>query len=138
MRFLGLASKPTDTRGVSPSGRWGNRVCRLIGLVGVVFFLVTAFSPLAPRANQWLANPPQLVPSDAIVVLGGWVSPSGLLSLESLPRARPLFERAGFEVHTAPSDSLVEADEPESRLALMRVLVKECLGWLYYRVAGYI
>ena len=45
---------------------------------------------------------------------------------------------AGFEVHTAPSDSLVEADEPESRLALMRVLVKECLGWLYYRVAGYI
>lgn len=209
---------------MSPSGRWGNRVCRLIGLVGVVFFLVTAFSPLAPRANQWLANPPQLVPSDAIVVLGGWVSPSGLLSLESLrrtnrgidlyrrglapvlvllggatgggpteadvraeqarlrgvppdailteararttreeaflvkallqsrgartvllvtnaghlPRARPLFERAGFEVHTAPSDSLVEADEPESRLALMRVLVKECLGWLYYRVAGYI
>ena len=48
------------------------------------------------------------------------------------------FARAGFEVHAAPSDTFVEADAPESRLALMRVLIKESLGWLYYRVAGYI
>jgi uncharacterized SAM-binding protein YcdF (DUF218 family) len=53
-------------------------------------------------------------------------------------RARPLFERAGFEVRAVPSDSQFEADAPESRLALMRVLVKELLGWAYYRVAGYI
>ena len=55
-----------------------------------------------------------------------------------LARARPLFERAGFEVRGVLSDPLVEADAPESRIARMRVLVKEFLGWLYYRVAGYI
>ena len=206
------------------TGRRGDRVCRLIGLVGVVLFLVTAFSPLAYRVNQWLADSPQLVPSDAIVVLGGTISPSGILSLESLrrsnrgielyrrglapvlvllggatdggpteadvraeqarlhgipadailtetraqttreeavrvkallrsrgartvllvtnaghfARARPLFERAGFEVRAVPSDPQLEADAPESRLALMRVLIKELLGWVYYRVAGYI
>jgi uncharacterized SAM-binding protein YcdF (DUF218 family) len=165
-----------------------------------------------------------MVRSDAIVVLGSWVSPSGLLSLESqrrtnhgielyqkglapvlvflgggspggpaeadvraeqarlhgipgaailtetrakttreeaervkallqsraarsvllvtnaghLARAFPLFERAGFVVHAAPSDAFAESDTPESRLSLMRVLVKESFGWLYYRIAGYI
>ena len=53
-------------------------------------------------------------------------------------RARPLFERAGFEVHSAPSDPFGEADAPESRLSLTRALLKESLGWLYYRIAGYI
>lgn len=206
------------------TARPGDRVCRWIGLAGVVAFLVTAFSPLADRLNLWVAGPPQLVPSDAIVVLGAWVSPSGMLSLESerrtlrgialykrglapilvllgpdtaggptesdvraeqarlhgipadailteararttreeaarvkallqtrrarsiilvtnaghLPRACRLFERAGFEVHAAPSDTFDEPNSPESRLALMRVLVTESLGWLYYRAAGYI
>ncbi len=204
--------------------RRGDRVCRTIGLAGIVFFLVSAFSPLAYRLNQWMADSPRLVASDAIVVLGGWISPSGMLSLESLrrtnrgielyrrglapvlillggstgggpteaevraaqarlhgipaeailtetrarttreeaarvkalleprgvrtvllvtnaghlARARPLFERAGFEVRGVPSDPLVGADAPESRIAQMRVLVKEFLGWLYYRIAGYI
>ena len=202
----------------------GDRVCRTIGLVGVILFLVTAFSPLAYRLNQWMADPPRLVASDAIVVLGESISPSGMLSLESLrrtnrgielylrglapvlvllggateggpaeaevraaqarlhgipadailtetrahttreeavrvkallqsrgvrtvllvtnaghlARARPLFERAGFEIRGVPSDPLIEADAPGSRIAQMRVLVKEFLGWLYYRVAGYI
>lgn len=206
------------------TGRSIDRVCRLIGLVGVVLFLVTAFTPLAPRLNLWIAIPPQLVRSDAIVVLGSWVSPSGLLSPESqrrtnhgielyqkglapilvflgggspggpteadvraeqarlhgipgaaimtetranttreeaarvkallqprgarsvllitnaghLARAYPVFERAGFVVHAAPSDMFDEADTPESRLSLMRVLVTESFGWLYYRIAGYI
>ncbi|MGH7302616.1 MAG: YdcF family protein [Candidatus Rokuibacteriota bacterium] len=204
--------------------RRSDRVCRAIGLAGVVLFLFTAFTPLAHRLNQWMAAPAQLVPSDAIVVLGGSVSPSGMLSLESLRRttrgvelyrrglapvlvllggargggpteadvradearrhgiaadailtetrahttreeavrvkallssrgartillvtnaahfvrARPLFEDAGFEVRAVPSETLVEADAPESRLALMRVVAKEVLGWLYYRIAGYI
>ncbi len=204
--------------------RRGDGACRAIGLAGVVLFLLTAFSPLAHRLNQWMAVPAQIVPSDAIVVLGASISPSGMLSLESLrrtnrgvelyrrglapvlvvlggavgggpteadvraeqarlhgipadailietrvhttreeaarvkallyprgartvllvtnaahfARARPLFQQAGFEVRAAPSDSFVEADAPESRLALMRVLVKEVLAWLYYRVAGYI
>ena len=201
-----------------------DRVARLIGLIGVVGFLVTAFTPLAHRLNLATAVPAELVPSDAIVVLGAWVSPSGTLSSESLrrtnhgialyrrglaptlvllggsasggpseadaraeqarlhgvpaqailtetrvrttreeaarvkellqskgartillvtnaghlARARPLFERAGFDVHPAPSDSFVEASSPESRLELMRVLVREFSGWLFYRVAGYI
>jgi len=206
------------------TGRATDRVCRLIGLAGVVFFLVTAFSPLAPRLHSWVAVPPDLVRSDAIVVLGGWVSRSGLLSLESqrrtnlgielyqrglaplvvflggsvpggpfeadvraeqarlhgipdtailtetranttreeavrmralleprgvrsvllvtnaghLARACPLFERAGFRVHAAPSDTVVDADDPEARLALMRIIITEALGWTYYRLAGYI
>jgi uncharacterized SAM-binding protein YcdF (DUF218 family) len=201
-----------------------DRVARLIGLIGVVGFLVTAFTPLAHRLNLATAVPAELVPSDAIVVLGAWVSPSGTLSSESLrrtnhgialyrrglaptlvllggsasggpseadaraeqarlhgvpaqailtetrvrttreeaarvrellqskgartillvtnaghlTRARPLFERAGFDVHPAPSDSFVEASSPESRLELMRVLIREFFGWLFYRVAGYI
>ena len=201
-----------------------DRVARLIGLVGVVGFLVTAFTPLAHRVNLATAVPAELVPSDAIVVLGAWISPSGALSSESLrrtnhgielyqrglaptlvllggsasggpseadaraeqarlhgvppqailtetrvrttrdeairvkalltskgartillvtnaghlARARPLFERAGFKVHPAPSDTFVEASSPESRLELMRVLVREFSGWLFYRVAGYI
>lgn len=206
------------------TGRRGDRACRLIGLAGTVLFLLSAFTPLAYRLNQWMAGPARLVPSDAIVVLGASISPSGMLSLESLrrtnrgielyrrglapvlvllggstvggpteaevraaqarlhgipadailtdarahttreeatrvktlleprgartvllvtnaghlARARPLFERAGFEVRGVPSDPPIEPDAPESRLAQTRVLVQEFLGWLYYRIAGYI
>jgi uncharacterized SAM-binding protein YcdF (DUF218 family) len=209
---------------VDTTGRRGDRACRLIGLVGIVLFMISAFTPLAYRLNQWMAEPARLVPSDAIVVLGGSMSSSGILSLESqrrtdrgielyrqglapvlvllggsteggpteaevraaqarlhgipadailtdtrahttreeatrvralleprrartvllvtnaghLARACPLFERAGFEVRSVPSDPPFEAEEPESRLAQTRVLVKEILGWLYYRIAGYI
>src|SRR5262249_58028511 len=52
-------------------------------------------------------------------------------------RARPLFERAGFEVHAAPSDFYYEPAAPEARLVLMKRLVQEVLGWIYYRIAGY-
>jgi uncharacterized SAM-binding protein YcdF (DUF218 family) len=52
-------------------------------------------------------------------------------------KARPVFERVGFKVHSVPSDAIVESDSPESR-SLMRTLTGELLGWLYYRVAGYI
>jgi len=205
-------------------GHLGDRICSLIGLAGVAFFLATAFSPLASFWDLWTAVPPQLLPSDAIVVLAETVSPSGLLSLESsrrtnhgidlyrrglaplliflggandggpteaevraelarlhgipseailtettahttreeavrvkallqsrgirtillvtnsghLARARPLFERAGFEVRPVPSDTFSDPDAPEERLALMRVILKELLGWFYYRVAGYV
>jgi len=220
-----------DTRGSTPPPlqvlprrlNVGDRVFRLIGLVGVVAFVVTAFSPLADRLNLWLSGPPDIVRSDAIVVLGGAVSRSGVLSFESqrrtnrgielylrglapilvflggsrggpaeadvraeqarlhgipesailteplvhttreeaarvklllqsrsvrsvllvtngghLLKARPVFERIGFEVHPVPSDTVDESDSPESRLALMRTLAGELLGWLYYRIAGYI
>lgn len=209
---------------MSTTGRRGDRVCRVIGLAGVVLFLLTAFTPVAYRVNRWVAEPPQLVRSDAIVVLGASISASGMLSPESLRRtnrgielyqrglapvlvllggataggpteadvraeqarlhgipadailtetgarttreealsvkallesrgartvllvtnaghlvrARPLFERVGFEVRGAPSDPPDEAEAPEARLAMMRVLIKEFFGWLYYRLAGYI
>jgi len=200
-----------------------DRVCRLTGLGGVALFLATAFTPLAHALTLWMAVEPQLVPSDAIVVLGATVSPSGILSNEStrrtdhaidlyhrglaprlillggacdsgaieaeiraklarlhsipadailtesrarttreeaarvrdlarsrgirtvllvtnsghMARARPLFERAGFEVHPAPSDTYFEPTAPEARLMLMRGLLQEVLGWIYYRIAGY-
>jgi len=209
---------------VFTSGRRGDRVCRLIGLVGVMVFLVSAFSPLADRVNLWLSLPPDLVRADAIIVFGSSVARTGMLSLESqrrtnraielyqrglapllvflggsskggpseadvraeqarrhgipgtailtetrgnttreeavrvralllargarsvllvtnaghLPRACRLFERAGFEVHAAPSDTFGEAEAPEARLSLTRILLTELLGWLYYRIAGYI
>ena len=172
----------------------------------MAFFLATAFSPLAHRLDLWTAVRPQLVPSQAIVVLAQGVSAFGILSPESalqtnraialyrqslapllvflggapaggqaeaevraqlarlqgipadailtetrahttrdeaalakrllqargvrtillvtnsahLMRAQPLFERAGFDVHPAPSDALSDLDAPEDRLALMR------------------
>jgi SanA protein len=70
---------------VDATGR-GDRICRVIGLAGVVLFLVSAFTPLAYRLNQWMGGPPRVVASDAIVVLGGSVSPSGVLSQESQRR----------------------------------------------------
>ena len=189
-----------------------------------MFFLAIAFSPLAHLLDLWTAPRPQLVPSDAIVVLAGNVSASGILSRESalrtahgislylrglapllifsggaheggpteaevrvklarlegipseailtetrarttqeealcvkallqerrvraillvtnsqhLLRARPLFERAGFEVHPAPADTFSAPDAPEQRLALMREILKDRLGWVYYRLAGYL
>jgi hypothetical protein len=49
-----------------------------------------------------------------------------------------LFERAGLEVRSAPSDTAFEADSPAARLMMLEVLAKELLGWLYYQAAGYI
>src|SRR5215831_5886388 len=98
-----------------------DRVSRVIGLGGIVFFLVTAFSPLALRLNQWAAPRPQLVPSDAIVVLGAWVSPSGKLNLESLSRTNhaielyrrglaPLLVLLGKATNGGPTEADVRAD----------------------------
>lgn len=195
----------------------------MTGLVGVALFFATAFTPLAHALSLWMAVEPELVPSDAIVVLGATVSPSGILSAEStqrtdhaielyqkglaprlvllggigegganevairakvarlhsippeaiitesrarttreealrvkdlarsrgirtvllvtnsghMARARPLFERAGFEVRAAPSDTHFAPAAPEGRLELMRGLLQDVLGWLYYRIAGY-
>ena len=200
-----------------------DRAFRWTGLVGVALFFATAFTPLAHALNLWMAVAPELVASDAIVVLGASVSPSGILSAEStrrtnhaialyqeglaprlvllggtrengvneaeirakvarlhsipaeaiitesrarttreealrvrdlartrairtvllvtnsghLARARPLFERAGFQVRAAPSDTYFAPAAPQARLALMRGLLQEILGWLYYRIAGY-
>lgn len=58
---------------------------------------------------------------------------------QHMARARPLFERAGFEVLPAPVDEISDtAEAPESRLKLMRRVAEELLARLYYRLAGYL
>lgn len=53
-----------------------------------------------------------------------------------LTRARPLFERAGFEVFPAPTDAERRADSPEARLDLTREVLKELVARLIYRATG--
>jgi uncharacterized SAM-binding protein YcdF (DUF218 family) len=56
-----------------------------------------------------------------------------------LVRARPVFERAGFAVRPAPvEDVSLRPQKPGERLALTRILAQEIVGWLYYRLAGYL
>jgi len=55
-----------------------------------------------------------------------------------LRKARPLFESLGFTVYPVASDTFVDPRKPEDRLALMRSLLEELLGGIYYWLAGYI
>ena len=52
-----------------------------------------------------------------------------------MPRARAVMERAGFTVLPAPTAATGPSD-PQSRLGLLRDIVSELAGWLYYRLAG--
>lgn len=63
------------------------RIWRLLGCVGVVLFLITAFSPLPNLLSRWLGTPSRLEPAGAIVVLGAGVEPDGVLSDTSMRRA---------------------------------------------------
>lgn len=56
---------------------------------------------------------------------------------QHMVRAKPLFERAGFEVLAAPADELSPpAATPEGRLQLARRTLAEIFALLAYRVAG--
>ena len=57
--------------------------------------------------------------------------------LADMPRARGAFERVGFTVLTAPLDPGAVTG-PDSRLRLLRDMLREWLAWGYYRVAGYL
>jgi uncharacterized SAM-binding protein YcdF (DUF218 family) len=58
---------------------------------------------------------------------------------QHMPRARRLFERAGFEVFPSEADDVSRAAvDPEERLRLMRRIVQEYVARLYYRLAGYL
>jgi uncharacterized SAM-binding protein YcdF (DUF218 family) len=60
---------------------------RLLGLVGVLGFAVSAFTQV-PNLLAALNSPrPRLAPADAIVVLGGGIHPDGALTNGSLRRA---------------------------------------------------
>ena len=55
-----------------------------------------------------------------------------------LVRARAVFERQGFAVHPAPVEEVsLRPTKPGERLRLTQALAREVLGWLYYRLAGY-
>ena len=54
-------------------------------------------------------------------------------------RAKPLFEREGFKVIPAPiPSSLSGSVQPESRLQVIRRLLKAAFGRVYYLAAGHI
>ena len=54
-------------------------------------------------------------------------------------RARPLFERAGFDpLPVAVGGTARGNPSPEARLALVRDICRELLARLYYRAAGYL
>lgn len=56
-----------------------------------------------------------------------------------LVRARAVFERVGFTVHTAPAVEIpLDAETPAGRIGVARLLAQELLGWLYYRIQGYV
>jgi uncharacterized SAM-binding protein YcdF (DUF218 family) len=58
---------------------------------------------------------------------------------QHLGRAKPLFERHGFDVLPAPAtDEDGRPTEPGSRLDLLRQTLGEVLARLYYWIAGYI
>jgi len=54
-------------------------------------------------------------------------------------RARAVFERAGFAVHAAPAVEIpLDANSPAGRITVARLLAQELVGWLYYRIQGYV
>ncbi len=68
-------------------GRLPRGCLRLLGLMGLLLFSATAFTPLANDINAWMAGSPKLERSDAIVVLGrGGVDSDGVLTNRSLRR----------------------------------------------------
>jgi len=63
------------------------RICRAVGLAGIVLFIVAAFTPLPSLVERWLAIPPRLEPADALVVLAAGLNNEGILSNNSMRRA---------------------------------------------------
>lgn len=60
---------------------------RLLGLIAVLLFLASAFTPLPNLLGRWLATPAGVEVAEATVVLGSGVSPKGILDNVSLRRA---------------------------------------------------
>ena len=68
------AANPARDR--APSGLRG---CRIVGAAALLLVAVAGLTPAANRLAARYAEPEQLAPSDAIVVLGGDVTPDGWL-----------------------------------------------------------
>ncbi len=63
------------------------RACRLLGLTGLLLFLLAAFTPLSNIVGRRLAVPSQPGPAQAVVTLGAGLESEGVLSDNSLRRA---------------------------------------------------
>lgn len=60
---------------------------RLLGLAGVAFLIVGAFTPLSNAINRWMAGAAPVEPADAIVVVArGGADADGVLTNRSLRR----------------------------------------------------
>ena len=60
---------------------------RYVGLIGLLLFVLAAFTPLANLLNIRMAGQAHIVPSDAIVVMGrGGADSDGVLTNRSLRR----------------------------------------------------
>ncbi|MBI4636100.1 MAG: YdcF family protein [Candidatus Rokubacteria bacterium] len=94
---------------------------RLVGVLGVVLFLASAFTPLPNLLAGALATRPRVERADAIVALGGGVFPDGKLRQSSLRRVLEgiVLYRQGL----APRLVLLgPASEAERRVALANQL----------------
>ncbi len=105
---------------------WG-RVCRLLGLTGILFFLLVAYTPLSNVVARRLAVPSRPGPAQAVVVLGAGLQSEGVLSQASFRSAFAgiLLCREGLApiiVFTGPA---FQYEEPE---ALLRAEMARRLG----------
>jgi uncharacterized SAM-binding protein YcdF (DUF218 family) len=93
----------------------------LLGCLGILAFLVSAFTPLPNLLERWSRIPSMVQPADAIVVLGSFVSEDGILSGDSLHRAvrgialyhqgyAPLIVLSGYAGTRGSSEAEVRAE----------------------------
>jgi uncharacterized SAM-binding protein YcdF (DUF218 family) len=62
-------------------------LCTLLGGLGLALFLLSAFTPLPNLLSRSMGGPSLPEPAEAVVVLGGGVTPDGVLSDSSMRRA---------------------------------------------------
>lgn len=93
---------------------------RYVGLIGLLLFVLAAFTPLANLLNIRMAGQAHIVPSDAIVVMGrGGADSDGVLTNRSLRRLL-----LGVDLYNGALAPLLvlsgSAPETEARKALAR------------------
>jgi uncharacterized SAM-binding protein YcdF (DUF218 family) len=100
---------------------------------------------LGVPATALLADPRGRTTRDEARVCWEDLAPRGMRRIllvtgsEHMLRAAALFRRAGFEVVEAPVQEMSSTvGQPQARLELARVLLRELVARAYYRVAGYL
>lgn len=107
---------------MTDKGQLTLRCLRFLGLAGLGFLVVGAFTPLANVMNWWMAGREQLEPAEAVVVLArGGADADGVLTNRSLRRtlhAIDLYRRglapvvvfSGGPVTTPPGEAALRAE----------------------------